>query len=76
MVTAFQTELWTEYSIGSFVLFLRLFARIKVVGIRHLQFDDLFAFLGLVGHGHGRNREEYIRRPCSLIRRNVDFLDS
>lgn len=48
MLTALQTEVWSEFAIGASVLFFRFFARIKVVGIKGLQLDDVFAFLALV----------------------------
>ncbi|KAL1966340.1 hypothetical protein VTN77DRAFT_4693 [Rasamsonia byssochlamydoides] len=41
MTTPFQTEAWTEYAIGVIILFLRIFARWKVVGFKW-QGDDYF----------------------------------
>lgn len=41
--TPFQTEAWTEYGIGTIVLFLRFFARWRVVGFKGWQGDDYFA---------------------------------
>ncbi|KAL4924956.1 uncharacterized protein BDV17DRAFT_294905 [Aspergillus undulatus] len=46
--TPFQKEAWSEYSIGVVVLLLRLFARLKVVGIKNLQGDDYFTIVALV----------------------------
>ncbi|RMJ03350.1 hypothetical protein CDV36_015125 [Fusarium kuroshium] len=46
--TPFQTEAWTEYGLGSAVLFLRYFARWRTVGWKGMQGDDYFAFASLV----------------------------
>ncbi|KAL4770625.1 hypothetical protein BDW60DRAFT_208999 [Aspergillus nidulans var. acristatus] len=46
--TPFQKEAWTEYGIGVVVLLLRLFARLKVVGIRNWQGDDYFSIVALI----------------------------
>ncbi|KFH41564.1 hypothetical protein ACRE_077240 [Hapsidospora chrysogenum ATCC 11550] len=46
--TPFQTEAWTEYGIGTLFLFLRYFARWRVVGFKGWQGDDYFAVLVLV----------------------------
>lgn len=46
--TPFQTEAWTEYGIGTLILFLRYFARWKAVGFKGWQGDDYFALLVLV----------------------------
>ncbi|KAL2857359.1 hypothetical protein BJY01DRAFT_202662 [Aspergillus pseudoustus] len=46
--TPFQTEAWTEYSIGVVVILFRLFARFKVVGIKNWQGDDYFSIVALV----------------------------
>lgn len=46
--TPFQKEAWTEYGIGVIVLLLRLFARMKVVGIRNWQGDDYFSIIALI----------------------------
>jgi len=46
--TPFQAEAWAEYGIGTLVLFLRFFARWKVVGIKGWKGDDVFAFFVLV----------------------------
>ncbi|KAL6229649.1 hypothetical protein BDW75DRAFT_235036 [Aspergillus navahoensis] len=46
--TPFQKEAWTEYAIGVIVLLLRLFARLKVVGIRNWQGDDYFSIVALL----------------------------
>lgn len=48
MPTPFQTEAWTEYGLGSAVLFLRYFARWRTVGWKGMQGDDYFAFASLV----------------------------
>lgn len=45
--TPFQKEAWTEYGIGVVILFVRLFARHKVVGIRSWQGDDYFTIVAL-----------------------------
>lgn len=41
-------ECFAEYAIGTSFLLLRLFARVKMVGVRGLQMDDLFAVLAVV----------------------------
>ncbi|KAI9370411.1 hypothetical protein BJX61DRAFT_535664 [Aspergillus egyptiacus] len=46
--TPFQTEAWTEYAIGTIILFLRIFARIKTVGFTNLQGDDVFTLVAVV----------------------------
>ncbi|KAL4972031.1 hypothetical protein BDW66DRAFT_144984, partial [Aspergillus desertorum] len=46
--TPFQKEAWTEYVIGGVVLLLRLFARLKVVGVRNWQGDDYFSVVALL----------------------------
>lgn len=46
--TPFQKEAWTEYGIGTLVLFLRYFARWKAVGFKEWQGDDYFAIAVLV----------------------------
>ncbi|KAJ3526383.1 hypothetical protein NM208_g11214 [Fusarium decemcellulare] len=46
--TPFQTEAWTEYGLGSAILFLRYFARWKTVGFKGWQGDDYFAVAALV----------------------------
>lgn len=46
--TPFQKEAWTEYGIGTVVLFLRIVARIKVVGVKNWQGDDYFTLVALV----------------------------
>lgn len=46
--TPFQKEAWTEYGIGVIILLLRLFARLKVVGIRNWQGDDYFSVVALI----------------------------
>lgn len=43
-----ESELWIEYSLGTFTFLLRFFARWKVVGIRNFAWDDLFAFIAMV----------------------------
>ncbi|VTT59584.1 unnamed protein product [Fusarium fujikuroi] len=48
MATPFQTEAWTEYGLGTLVLFLRYFARWKTVGFKGYQGDDYFALAALV----------------------------
>lgn len=46
--TPFQTEAWTEYGLGTLILFLRFFARLKAVGIKGWQGDDWFAVVVLI----------------------------
>lgn len=46
--TPFQKEAWTEYALGMCILFVRIFARIKVVGFKNWQGDDYFALLAVV----------------------------
>ncbi|KAI1860683.1 uncharacterized protein JN550_011408 [Neoarthrinium moseri] len=41
----FLTEVWTLFAIGILVLFARFAVRIKTVGLRGLQGDDLFALI-------------------------------
>lgn len=41
-------ELWTLYSIGVAITILRTYARVKVVGWRHLQADDYLAWVAVV----------------------------
>ena len=48
ITTPFQKEVWTEFIIGACVFFLRFFARWKVVGLKGLALDDLFAAFALV----------------------------
>ncbi|KAL2689972.1 hypothetical protein Neosp_004037 [[Neocosmospora] mangrovei] len=55
MPTPFQTEAWTEYGLGSAVLFLRYFARWRTVGWKGMQGDDYFAFASLVFWTNGTN---------------------
>ncbi|WAO97183.1 Hypothetical protein NCS54_01489700 [Fusarium falciforme] len=45
--TPFQTEAWTEYSIGVLILLLGYFARWKAVGFKGWQGDDYPAVLAL-----------------------------
>ncbi|KAL5355495.1 hypothetical protein BJX96DRAFT_64527 [Aspergillus floccosus] len=46
--TPFQKEAWTEYGIGTAVIFLRILARAKVVGVKNWQGDDYFAIIALL----------------------------
>lgn len=41
-MTAFTNELWIEYGIGMVFFVLRFYARITIVGIRNLQWEDAF----------------------------------
>lgn len=41
-------ECFSEYAIGTSFLLLRTFARVKMVGVRGLQVDDLFAVMAIV----------------------------
>ncbi|KAL3462422.1 hypothetical protein BJX64DRAFT_139983 [Aspergillus heterothallicus] len=52
--TPFQTEAWTEYSIGVVVILFRLFARFKVVGIKNWQGDDYFSIVAIIFWTVGR----------------------
>lgn len=45
--TPFQTEAWTEYSIGVLILLLGYFGRWKAVGFKGWQGDDYLAVLAL-----------------------------
>lgn len=47
-VNASLVEQWVEYGIGMTIFFLRFFARYKVVGLKNLAYDDLFALLAMV----------------------------
>ena len=47
MATPFQTEAWTEYGIGIIILFLRIFARCRLVGL-DWDGDDYFAVAAVV----------------------------
>jgi len=47
MPTPFQTEAWTEYGIGIVIVFSRIFARWKVVGVKNWQGDDYFAIVSV-----------------------------
>lgn len=46
--TPFQTEAWIEYGLGTLILFLRFFARLRAVGIKGWQGDDWFAVVVLI----------------------------
>ncbi|KAF9890556.1 hypothetical protein FE257_005687 [Aspergillus nanangensis] len=46
--TPFQKEAWTEYGIGTVILLFRIFARLKVVGVKNWQGDDYFAIVSLL----------------------------
>lgn len=41
-------ECFAEYAIGTSFLLLRLFARVKMVGVRGFQLDDFFAVMAVV----------------------------
>lgn len=43
-----KSEVWAWYGVGITWLLLRLFVRIRTLGLFHLQLDDFFAFLVLV----------------------------
>ncbi|KAI1873517.1 hypothetical protein JX265_005139 [Neoarthrinium moseri] len=45
---SFLDEVWTLYAIGMFILVARLGVRLKTVGFRGLQGDDLFAFIVMI----------------------------
>ncbi|CAI6091716.1 unnamed protein product, partial [Clonostachys chloroleuca] len=44
----FLQETWALDGIGTAILLLRFAVRFKTIGIRRLQFDDLFVFLVLI----------------------------
>ncbi|OHW94980.1 hypothetical protein CSPAE12_06386 [Colletotrichum incanum] len=54
MATPFQTEVWTDYGFGVFIILLRIFACWKIVGF-NWQGDDHFAILILVLWTVGHN---------------------
>lgn len=41
-------ECFTEYAIGTCFLLLRLYARLRMSGVRNLHFDDAFTILSIV----------------------------
>lgn len=41
-------ETWTLYSIGVTVTLLRTYARVRAVGFRHLQAEDVLVWIGIV----------------------------
>ena len=41
-------ECFAEYAIGTCFLLLRLYARLRMSGVRNLQFDDAFTMLSIV----------------------------
>ena len=46
-VTPFQTEAWSEYGVGILILFVRIFARCRLVGSKW-DGDDYFAVAAVV----------------------------
>lgn len=44
----FTVELWTLYSIGVAITFLRTYARTKGQGLRNLKADDYLVWIGIV----------------------------
>lgn len=44
----YHTEAWADYSVGVASILLRLYARLKSVGLRGLQADDYFILAALV----------------------------
>lgn len=70
LTTPFQREVWAEFIIGACVFFLRFFARWKVVGLKGLALDDLFAAFALV-------KTPSTFRPCQAMLRllPLDILD-
>lgn len=44
----FTVELWTLYSIGVAITFLRTYARTKGAGLRNLKADDYLVWIGIV----------------------------
>ncbi|EXJ70787.1 uncharacterized protein A1O5_05777 [Cladophialophora psammophila CBS 110553] len=46
----FKPESWSLYSVGAFLVVLRLVGRIKRVGIRHLEIDDALITFGFVAY--------------------------
>lgn len=45
---AFEAETWSELGIGFVVVFLRVWARWKTVGVRNFRLDDYLVVLVLV----------------------------
>ena len=41
-------ECFAEYAIGTCFLLLRLYARLRMSGVRNLHFDDAFTILAIV----------------------------
>lgn len=46
----FTIEAFTLFSIGCLVTILRTYARIKAVGVKHLQPDDYLVWIGVVSY--------------------------
>lgn len=47
-MSAYVVESWTLFSVGAVVIFMRLVARLKMVGFAGLKPDDYLMFIGLV----------------------------
>lgn len=45
---AFTAEVWTLYAVSVLVIFIRIFARWKMVGIKQFQADDYLVLLAAV----------------------------
>lgn len=43
-------ECFAEYAIGTCFLLLRLYARLRMSGMRNLHFDDAFTILSIVSY--------------------------
>ncbi|KAI9731175.1 MAG: hypothetical protein M1834_005368 [Cirrosporium novae-zelandiae] len=48
MANSMTIEIWALYTIGLLIFFLRFVARLKIVGLRGWQWDDIFAIIALV----------------------------
>ncbi|KAH8152775.1 uncharacterized protein LAJ45_03000 [Morchella importuna] len=47
-MSAYVVESWTLFSVGAVVIFMRLVARLKMVGFAGLKPDDYLMFIGLI----------------------------
>lgn len=64
--TPFQKEAWIEYGIGVVVILFRIFARIKVVGIKNWQGDDYFSVVALIFWTVCNGYWDRMRKPREL----------
>lgn len=44
----FRAEIWTLFSLGMAFTMLRVYARVRIVGFRHLEMDDYLAGLAML----------------------------